>query len=560
MTPNIQESHHDVLDGVHLMATTPPGSSQDTGPRPSPQHPMTVTESHDPDPSSFSAQSPFVALSSAIIELSPARQLSSLRHEDENFSVFSHSQNPLGLSRPTITEQTLVELLELLLYYIPVVGDTDFDDPLAVVRNRPCLAYCAGYVAAQYAIGCARVRAPLLARVTEFIHLSKRRIPSDQDLLWTELQAFAILYAYQPVTDIFNLPHSRSDQLSHWDLKSFVESFALRAGLHRSLESVRSLLEEGSTTNMADSRAFQDYTYWLWLFTMSHHFSLMTRTPPSIRADVSITTATELLKDISKPSRVTRIVAEVDLYMLWSHAGRYLPELAEWWCTPSSATDIDDTSDISEDVAAALELWAQRWGVRGEAYATVSDLDVTRNAAVEFHLRATRFHIGCFITGWNLRRVTTARKTTRLDMNDTVRRSLLSTIQAACDVFKPYLDMPPLRREKLRYIPDQAFALIAFCCLYIINAVDLFGASSTALSPYLETVYHTGIFLQEMAVASSTNPPRYGGVVLDRLDQLKSTTHPADQVANVRSEPVQEELAQHRRASQDLLCMRRAFS
>ncbi|KAK6380587.1 hypothetical protein LTS17_004787 [Exophiala oligosperma] len=558
-TSNAEEPRDSVFNAVEPMIRSPASQVHDDGPQPASHNDMVTPGGLGSSPFLPLAQSPFDALGSAVGETFPVTQLSSSSNVDA--SVHPHHQ---PLPRSNITEQTLVELLHFfrvnLKYCVPVIDDSDFDEPVAVVRNRQCLAYCASYVASRFAVGCARLRAPLLARVTEFIVLAKRRIPADQDQLWTELQAFAILYAYQPATDIFHLPELHKDELSHWELKSFVESFAFRAGLHRSIERVRPLLRENATSSMAGSSPFQHYIYWLWLFTMSHHFSLMTRTPPSIRADLTITTATELLSEIPKPSRVTRIVAEIDLYMLWSHAGRYVPELAEWWCTPSFATDIVNISDIYEDIAAALELWSQRWGLRGEAFATVSDLDVTRNATVEFHLRATRFTIGSFITRWNLRRITNAHKAMQFELTDVALKSLLSTIQNACDVFQPYLNMSPLRREKLRYMPDYAFALIAFCCLYILNAIDLFGASIAEHAAYLDIVHDTAIFLQEMGIANSTNPPRYGAILLDSLRSMRTSPRPgSEQVTDSIQTWLHDALSEPQHATEGSLHMRHMF-
>jgi hypothetical protein len=260
--------------------------------------------------------------------------------------------------------------------------------------------------------------------------------------------------------------------------------------------------------------------YWLWLVTMSHHFSLMTRTPPSIREDNSISSAVDLLRDLPRPSRVTRILAEIDLYMLWQHAGRSVPGLAEWWCTPSDTMNVEDVQAVLQDMEGALEVWSRRWGLRGEPQATISNVDMANNGAVDFHFQSTRFCISTFGTRYILEKTRSALDEdipSQTGLAQVARESLLKSVKAAHACSRCLVDIPPLRRENTRYMAEFGYALISFCCLYIIQAYELFGSALPTLGSYLTSVEEVATFMTEMAVANNTAPRLYGASVMRQL-------------------------------------------
>ncbi|OAP58213.1 hypothetical protein AYL99_07303 [Fonsecaea erecta] len=431
-----------------------------------------------------------------------------------------------------IPDNILVELIEFfrekILYYVPVIDDTDLRDSLYVVKHRRPLAYCASFVASQFIPGSASVREQLVWSISEFFRATSGPLAEDENTVWTQLQAFAILYAYRPAVDAFHsagVPQSLGF-LNHWILKYSIEAFALRVGLHRSIDGLKVQLQQ-DPTEISKSPAFQRYVYWLWLVTMSHHFSLMTRTPPSIREDSTISSAVDLLRDVPKPARVTRILAEVDLYMLWQQAGRSAPGLAEWWCKPSGTMNIEEVLAVLEDMEGALEVWGQRWGLRGESHMTISNVDVSRNGAVDFHFQSTRFCISTFGTRYILEKARSAldaHTASHRILAQVARESLVKSVEAAHACSRCLLDIPPLRRENIRYMADFGYALIAFCCLYQIQACQLFGSTLQDPTKYLDSVEEVAAFMREMAVANNTAPRFYGNSILQQLKKVPRTT------------------------------------
>lgn len=404
-----------------------------------------------------------------------------------------------------------------MLYFFPVIDDSELDDIPYIVKHKRPLALAASVVAAEFVPGGASVRKALIPYVSSFLHELEGPISKDEDTIWTHLQAYAILYAYRPSTDITHPVLNSSDErlLNHWRIKSAVEDFAMRLGLHHSLGEVRALVR-ASQQDIRHTHSFKKAIYWLWLFTMSHHFSLVTETPPTIRQDSSIKTACALFSEITKPPQVTRMLAEVDLCMLWNLADQALPGLGEWWLrNPQVDVDPSQAAHVLDDADAALDVWSRRWGVHGETDATYPGLDISMNGAVEFHFRATRFWMRLFATRMvHLSRPNASSDTdfSRLNANLT-----LKSAEAAECCCRYLMEIDSLARDGARYMADLGFALIAFCGMYVVRIYEMYGREVPILRDYLATVEACGKMLTEMAVGSNQVPRHYGRRVLDRV-------------------------------------------
>jgi hypothetical protein len=405
-----------------------------------------------------------------------------------------------------------------ILYYVPVIDASDLQDPVDVARSNRPLALCASFVAAQFVPGCSWVRDRLAPLVSDLIEAVAGPLASSDDEIWSQLQAMAVLHAYGPATGVFaSTQHMHpTNYPSHWTVKSVIETFALRLSLHRSVE----VLLRDRVENVWRTRPFQKYVYWLWLFTMTHHFSLMVRTPPTIREDHNIQIAVGLLSDVPKPSRVTRILAEVDLCILWNQAGRRVPGLGEWWCAPPDNVNPVETLSVLDDANAALDVWSQRWGVEGHVNYTYPDFDVRINGAVDFHCRATRFLINTFATRSLHRQSLATTETTRptkATLQQRLADCVLQSADAAAGFCRCLLDLGPLAKDAARYMADFGFAQISFCCLYIIHAFETFGDSFPVLISHIATVKEIAQLLVEMAVGDNHCPRLFGESIFNRL-------------------------------------------
>jgi hypothetical protein len=413
-----------------------------------------------------------------------------------------------------------------ILYFVPVIDDFDLEDTLYLVKHRRHLAYCASYVASQFIPGSNTIRQQLAAHASEFVKGTKGPLIADSDILWSQLQALAIIYAYCPAGDVVNIPSAPASKgiLNHWEVKSSVEAFALRTQLHRSIEELKLAIHENQP-DISKSLAFKKYVYWLWLVTMSHHFSLISRTPPSLREDGTIAPAADLLRNISRPARVTRILAEIDLFVLWQQAGRKVPGLAEWWCKSSEPVKVEDLIVVLEDMEGAFDVWSLRWGLRGEQQATISHIDIGNNS-VNFHFQATRFTINTLGTRYILERARAAAsddQESQSRLNELARQFILKSVAAAYRCTRCLVDLAPLKRERMRYMAEFGYVLLAFCCIYIIQAHEIFGEALPVLESFLLSAEETATLMTEMAVASSKAPRLYGESLLQRLSEASSS-------------------------------------
>lgn len=392
------------------------------------------------------------------------------------------------------------------------------------------LAYCLAFVAARFVPGCEHIRRQLTHHVVQFLRDATRFSSNNEEEIWTHLLAFAVIYAYRQIGASSNdSPDPAHDEyLNQWTLKSAVETFALRLSLHRSGEDVRTLLRN-SVPDIATRPEYRRYIYWLWLFTMAHHHSLVTRTPPSIREDSIIRGSPDLLKDVENDTRVLRVLAEVDLCILWGQAGRLETGLGEWWCPPPEGRALHETLGILEDADAALQVWSQRWGLVGGPRRSEYDTDFPPTGAVDFHFRFTRFCISTFATRTVHHQSTTASSFTRSAINSSLPRitaaitnSVLKSAEVASYCCDFMLDLSPLQKDSCRYIADFGFAMISFCCLYIINAFELFGSRHATLGTYIRKVEQSARLMIELSVGSNSCPKTYGEWILARIENLEA--------------------------------------
>ncbi|KXT10321.1 hypothetical protein AC579_1026 [Pseudocercospora musae] len=456
--------------------------------------------------------------------LSPSKTHMPQSHETSSNNDGSH-RNGTNVS---LSESALEDLVRFfsqrLLYFVPILDSADLDHVPFVMRHRRPLAYCAALIAAKFAPGAGHLYHQIVPHVHHFLRSLEGPLTQDEDSIWMQLQAYAILYANGTSADISN-PQVETDdtrRLNHWILKSSIETFALRLSLHQSFSDVRRLVQDGAR-HIQQTFAFRKYVYWLWLFTLSHHFSIVTECPPSIRADYSIRTACFLLSQVEKPARITRMLAEVDLCMLWNAAGQSLPGLDEWWCPPPQSQDPEAASRVLDDADAALDVWSQRWGVHGEPNATYPGLDVNNNGAVLFHYRSTRFWLRVF----SIRVIRSSRliANSAFLQNESLGqlnvRLTLKSAEATEKMCRYLLDIPLIKRDSAKHIADFGFALIAFCGMYVLRIHELFGTAFPVLEGYVKTVEETGKVLTKMSVGINTIPVVYGKRILDRLEEVK---------------------------------------
>ena len=297
--------------------------------------------------------------------------------------------------------------------------------------------------------GYGELRQQMIPEIANILKLKQLPAAKMREQAWTVLLSYAVLYAYsagQANGDLY-----WNNELSPWLLKSTVEMFALRLALHRSGETLRSLLEWNSEAG-ADSMELHRYVIWLWLYTMSHHTSLLMRVPPTIVGDCNIRSASKLLERFSSDSRVHRVLAEVELSLLWNESAKHDPASAEWWCSPPTIPDVRETLTTLERLEGALDAWKKRYLQHDPEEMSVPP----RTESEIFHYRFTRFCINTYAT----RSLYQGRQAAGRDLSDPamnvlsmpVVKAVLRTTETAVDICTVFPRLSPMQRDRARYM------------------------------------------------------------------------------------------------------------
>lgn len=220
-----------------------------------------------------------------------------------------------------------------MLSFITILGPEDFEDIPTMLTEQKPLVQCVCYVTARFVPGGSVITEKLFRPISDLLlGISEARRSTASESL-ALLKGLIVLYAYaQAVPSAIKGSQAPAKDLLYWRIKTFTEAHALQLFLHRSIEGLRASIN-AKEPQISKSYCYKMYTYWLWLYTMSHRYlffagpfptdltkpsgSLATRTPPSIRADVSIRAASKLLNEIGLNARVSRLLGEVELCLSW---------------------------------------------------------------------------------------------------------------------------------------------------------------------------------------------------------------------------------------------------
>ena len=156
-----------------------------------------------------------------------------------------------------------------MLCSIPILAKEDFANPEFLIDEHPEVVHSICYVTSRYLAGGLPTVQCVYPKVLQFIqHKCTTSSRSESTDMWT-FRALIILYAFSEA----GIPGTQSPHsaflLPVQLLKSVTESFGMQLGLHRSIDGVKRLMSL-SHDQWSSKLEYKRYTYWLWLFTMSH--------------------------------------------------------------------------------------------------------------------------------------------------------------------------------------------------------------------------------------------------------------------------------------------------
>lgn len=154
--------------------------------------------------------------------------------------------------------------------FIPILGPEDFGDISTLLIERKALVQCVCYVTARFVPGGSAIRDKLFLLISDLLlGASETQKPTASHSL-ALLQGLIVLYAYaQAVPTAIEGAQSPSKALLYWRIKAFTEAHATQLFLHRSIEGLKTAVA-AQEPHISTSYCYKMYTYWLWLYTMSH--------------------------------------------------------------------------------------------------------------------------------------------------------------------------------------------------------------------------------------------------------------------------------------------------
>lgn len=382
----------------------------------------------------------------------------------------------------------------------------DFQNIDYNIDNQPILTQCICYAAARLVPGSAALRETLRKHIYRIIGRAFRRPKTNDVDDFAYFNALVVLYCLSrrsPTT--WGTQVSASDDISIWSVKAVIEIFAMRIGLHQSVEEVKRVLILGKTLD-ASSPGVRRYTLWLWLYTMAHHVSLITGSPPSIREDSSIRSAPTLLQGLSHEPAIQRLLGEVELCLLWETLDRQHSGLGEWWRAASDSAMTYNPSQVIVCIDSMLDTFKNRY----EYFMRTTFF----GRGLDFHFRFARF---C-LTAFSLRHL----KPSLPLANEHHAKAVSVCVDAAVSCLRWLLDLGPIERERLRHPGDFAFVMMAFCAMFILKGIKAFEFSLPDTTEKLALVKQTAQLMIEVALDKHHSPYIYGTKVMRSLQTIEA--------------------------------------
>ncbi|KEF57749.1 uncharacterized protein A1O9_05669 [Exophiala aquamarina CBS 119918] len=483
-----------------------------------PEAPLTMPQTHMQYIASATTPAPDVAVSSLSVPVTPLQHPSAV------------STQPLRRLPSAEELSHLCRFFVLnLIAHIPVVAESDVGDFGEMQkRNKRPLAYSMAYVAARFVPGCRSIRAML---VPEILSILKTRfdhsIGRSEEQQWTLLQALAVLSTWSPweTVELDTAIGEYESDLSRDALRASMETLARRWSLHRSGEEVARMQNQKHDGNhIRQSFAFRKYCYWLWLFGSAHFQSLLTRTPPTVEEDATIRRAAQLLHLYADDKMICQILANVELSLIWSQAKLNDCELGEWWCSMPHDAHAASMLSVLKCLDEASHLWHRKWARADRHPSGQFAIDVAGNSSIELSYRFTRFFISVHVN--RLFHTSSSKQSVAASAGEVIAQS----VGRALSMCHLILELSPLKKSSVRFVPESTFSMIAFACEWVIRAKDISVGVECVQPIDLRTVSGVAELMVDLSIDNNHSARTYGEGILAKLQQaavFKPHTRPA---------------------------------
>ncbi|KAH6712484.1 hypothetical protein BKA61DRAFT_553917 [Leptodontidium sp. MPI-SDFR-AT-0119] len=207
--------------------------------------------------------------------------------------------------------------------------------------------------------------------------------------------------------------------------------------------------------------------WWLWIYTMGNHSSILHGCSITIGSSAALQRAKRLVEHNISNVRVTALLGEVELCQLWE-----------------TVLSLPGASD--EKINQELQGWSYRWGdFAGKA---------VEGRGLRFHYHFTRFHL----------------LTRLVDFSCNTPRVTKSSLDAACDFLQCTTHLPPMSKDKLRYLCDFGFVMMAYVCVFILRAIRANVVPLDRTADLHQDVTDVARLMQSFSAKDFARPAIYG--------------------------------------------------
>ncbi|KAL2837016.1 hypothetical protein BJX68DRAFT_25625 [Aspergillus pseudodeflectus] len=270
------------------------------------------------------------------------------------------------------------------------------------------------------------------------------------------MHGLAILYGCSEATGPSpGSKHEPTDNFDMLTLKGIAEAYAVKTKL-------------GVDCYLTKVSAQLPLLWVVWLYTMSHHCAVIHGCPRPLSGSAELLRAKALLEQSVDHPRIRVLLGECDLFLLWEKL------INTPGATPATIED-------------ALHTWNVDW-----QRSFTSAPSAGRH--LQFHFFFTRFHL----------------LTHLLDVGGAHRVAVAESLDAAQEFLQCIRGLSPIAKDRLRYLGDFAFVLMAYVSLYILRALASNVTSPGRKTEFLQLVNELGSMMQSLGPQTDTRPCVYG--------------------------------------------------
>lgn len=412
-----------------------------------------------------------------------------------------------------------------------MIPSVDVENIVDLIDKKPSLAYSMAFVASRLIPGCISVHRKLVPYIVQLCQGRLEACEQSEANNWICLQALSVIYAYLQVPAMtgssFGSMLNSKEYLSHGALKSTVEAMAMQLQLHRSIDELQTMMQINESS-IWSTETYHRCVYWVWLYIMSRHYSVLTRTPPSIQNDSTMRRSLIVLKALNPGSHVRQILAEAELYAIWDQAALSSNGLAEWWCSPVFPSNLETEIACMQRIDVMLDAWHSTW-LSGVPETDSAGLEPAASLIVEFLYHLVRFHIHSFASVLASYQVIPKSPCAPWSTGASEQQlpalagSIIKSADAACGLCDLLIRLKPSELECVRYIPEFGFTMITLCCLYIIHAYEVLSGYPLLMN-HMSKVEKTSKLMTEIALGPNQLSKLYGEFVMSRLQRAMEET------------------------------------